>query len=152
MEFNISGIKKISEDIVEYIKNNKSEEATVLALHGDLGAGKTTLTQNISEVLRIDNCVNSPTFVIQKKYEIYSGEFKNLIHIDAYRISSSDEMKVLDFDKELKNKDNLIIIEWPGNIKNIIPNDVINIYIDHVSEDVRSIRIERRGQDITTII
>ena len=152
MEFNISEIKKISESIVKYINENRSEKATVLALHGDLGAGKTTLTQNISEVLGIIDYVNSPTFVIQKRYKIESGKFNNLIHIDAYRISSPDEMKVLDFEKELEDKNNLIIIEWPGNIKECLPDDLINIYLNHIEEGIREIRIERKGEDITTII
>jgi len=152
MKFNLSEINNISKEIIKYIESESSQKATVLALHGNLGAGKTTLTQNISKQLGVDNTVNSPTFVIQKRYEVDNSCFKSLIHIDAYRIESIKEMENLGFDKYLENKDNLIIIEWPENIKELLPDDSINLYLGHVGEEVREIRIERKGIDITTII
>jgi len=153
MKFNIKEIKIISQKIIKYLNNNNLDNATVLALHGNLGSGKTTLTQNIAKELGIDDMVNSPTFIIQKKYKIDDKKYNNLIHIDAYRITNIEEIKVLNLEKEINNKKNIIIIEWPNNIKEVLPDDIINLYIEHTKEeDIRDIRIERKGIDITTII
>ena len=153
MKFNIKEIKIISQKIIKYLNNNNLDNTTVLALHGNLGSGKTTLTQNIAKELGIDDMVNSPTFIIQKKYKIDDKKYNNLIHIDAYRITNIEEIKVLNLEKEINNKKNIIIIEWPNNIKEVLPDDIINLYIEHTKEeDIRDIRIERKGIDITTII
>jgi tRNA threonylcarbamoyladenosine biosynthesis protein TsaE len=153
MEFNIGDIKKISQKIIKYLESIVSENATVLAFYGNLGAGKTTLTQNIAGDLGIKDVVNSPTFVIQKKYKINGNKYKNLIHIDAYRLSSFEETKVLGLEEEFNKKENIIIIEWPENIKEILPKDLINIYLEHTNDiAIRDIRVERQGTDITTII
>jgi tRNA threonylcarbamoyladenosine biosynthesis protein TsaE len=134
MKFNIEEIQTISEKIIKYLENCDFNNSTVLALHGNLGAGKTTLTQNLAISLGIQDVVNSPTFVIQKKYNIEQGKYKNLIHIDAYRLTSIDEVKILGLEKEFKKKENLIIIEWPDNLKEVLPSDLINIYLDHTQE------------------
>lgn len=153
MKFDLENIEKISNRIINYLKTQNFDSATVLALHGDLGAGKTTLTQNISSVLGVQSIVNSPTFVIQKKYKIINDLYNNLIHIDAYRINDVEEVKILGLEKEFNKKENLIIIEWPLNIKDVLPNNIINIYLDHTEEEsVREIRIEKQGEDITTLI
>ena len=62
------------------------ESATVAALQGELGAGKTTFTQEVGRILGVTENMHSPTFVIMKIYEIDWKGFKNLIHVDAYRI------------------------------------------------------------------
>ena len=88
--------------------------AAIAALSGDLGAGKTTLTQAIARELGIKEQVISPTFIIMKFYDIDIHPWQKLVHIDAYRLKSKDELLRLDLQKLPKpqKKKNLIILEW----------------------------------------
>ena len=88
-------MKKMAIDFVQNL--NLKEGATTVGLKGNLGSGKTTFSQFVAEELGIDEQITSPTFVIQKRYKIQnSDKFDTLIHIDAYRLSFGEELKVLD--------------------------------------------------------
>jgi tRNA threonylcarbamoyladenosine biosynthesis protein TsaE len=97
------------------------ERATVLALSGDLGAGKTTFVQHLARTLGVADTITSPTFVIMKRYHTTDADFHTLIHIDAYRLESVDELTVLGFDHLLKEKGTIICIEWPERVAALVP-------------------------------
>lgn len=109
----------------------RKDKAFLVFLSGDLGAGKTSLTQFIAKEMGIDEDVTSPTFVILKRYEIPAGTFKNLIHIDSYRLKGYAELQKISFDKYAENPENLILIEWPEMVEgeNLKPD--IWIRIEH---------------------
>ena len=132
-------LSNIARDILKKARDVKFETATILTLQGDLGAGKTTLTQEISKQLGIKDKVISPTFVIMKKYEVLDKKFKNLIHIDSYRFEKSDEIFKLGWKEMTNNKDNLIILEWPENVIEFIPENVLKIKISHIDESNREL-------------
>ncbi|MFT7565274.1 MAG: tRNA threonylcarbamoyladenosine biosynthesis protein TsaE, partial [Candidatus Paceibacteria bacterium] len=91
-----------------------AETATVVGLSGDLGSGKTTFTKILAKELGIVDHITSPTFVIQKKYNILNHpDFDTLIHIDAYRLEEKGELEVLDWKELTENSKNLILVEWP---------------------------------------
>jgi tRNA threonylcarbamoyladenosine biosynthesis protein TsaE len=115
----------------------KKDEATIVGLYGNLGAGKTALTQAFARELGIEVAITSPTFVIEKLYETQHAVFKRLIHIDAYRLGSGRELQVLDFEKLVENPNNLIVIEWPENVKEILPMDHVKIFCEFVDEGTR---------------
>ena len=93
-----SELKGVVDTVMREVMQRKDGGgATVLALHGELGAGKTTFTQTLARTLGVTDAVTSPTFVIMKLYELQHQSFETLIHIDAYRIEHSDEMRVLGF-------------------------------------------------------
>jgi tRNA threonylcarbamoyladenosine biosynthesis protein TsaE len=71
----IEETKKIAEILLRKISAQKKPSATLITLSGDLGAGKTTFTQQIGELLKIKEKINSPTFVISKEYQIKSKDF-----------------------------------------------------------------------------
>jgi tRNA threonylcarbamoyladenosine biosynthesis protein TsaE len=100
------------------------QAGSVICLEGDLGAGKTTLTQSIAKGMLIDDYVTSPTFTIIKEY---SGRL-NLYHMDAYRLESEDDMIDLGYDEYI-NSDGVCIIEWASKIKGLLPKSAININI-----------------------
>ncbi len=105
-------------------------EARVLALQGDLGAGKTALTKALAWVLQIREHVTSPTFVIMKSYDVPSHErFTTLTHIDAYRIENENELTVLGFENLLLDTSRLIVIEWPERIPGLVPKDALTVNI-----------------------
>ena len=103
------------------------ESATILALSGDLGAGKTTFAQGIARALGVEEQVTSPTFVIEKIYQLQNQTFTRLIHIDAYRLTDPHELEVLGWKEIIADPANLILIEWPEKVAGLIPADAINI-------------------------
>jgi len=121
----------------------KKEHAQVFALRGDLGAGKTAFTKELGKVLGIGGEITSPTFVIMKTYEIPKHPFfKRLVHIDAYRIESDDEMRVLGFAELLKDPAILMCIEWPEKIQNLIPPDARYVDLVIASDGTRTIHVD----------
>jgi len=110
------------------------DEALVVGLSGNLGAGKTAFTKCIAKLLEVNDNVTSPTFVIMKIYSCGSNAgneprgfdeqrserietpWKRLIHIDAYRLERREELEVLEWEKLVADKNNLILIEWPENV------------------------------------
>ncbi len=119
--------RHIAEALLKYVSEKNIH---VIALQGDLGAGKTALTKCIAELMGITETVTSPTFVIMKKYP-------GLVHVDAYRLQSAHELEVLDFKKELDNQENLIIIEWPEQVPGILPPETLTVQCNFIDENTR---------------
>jgi tRNA threonylcarbamoyladenosine biosynthesis protein TsaE len=135
--------KKVAEKIISNFSGEKSG-ATVLALEGDLGTGKTTLTQYITEALGSKDEVLSPTFVLMKEYKNLDREktkFKKIIHIDTYRFEDKKEIEILGWKNLIKEKDILIIVEWPEIISDLLPEGTYWIKIKHLGGDSREFEI-----------
>ncbi|MCD5384404.1 MAG: tRNA (adenosine(37)-N6)-threonylcarbamoyltransferase complex ATPase subunit type 1 TsaE [Candidatus Pacebacteria bacterium] len=131
--------------------------AVALALNGDLGTGKTTFTKVLAKELGIEEPITSPTFVIQKSYQIpkqnHKGPIslqtarrglavKKLVHIDAYRLENGVDMDVLDFVNTISEQNNLIVIEWAENIKSALPKNAINLNFEYIDDSTRKITID----------
>jgi len=130
-------METVARGLLETVSALEISKAVVLALRGDLGAGKTTLVQALARTLGIVETVTSPTYVVMKKYplpETESGEsdgnFSTLVHIDAYRIEHVDEMRVLRFSELLSQKGTIMCIEWPERIASLIPENAVNVLIE----------------------
>lgn len=119
-----------------------SDEATIVGLYGNLGSGKTAFTQCVGRELGIKEVMTSPTFVIEKFYETSHPHFKRLIHIDAYRLDSGKELEILNFEELVSNPNNLIVIEWPENVKEILPENHIKIYCEFIDENSRGFKVQ----------
>lgn len=135
--FSKNEIPEIAKEILDSL--TQKENATVVALTGDLGAGKTTLTQAIARELGVEENVISPTFVIMKSYKLKDTDYKLFIHIDAYRLNSSAELERLGWAELIADPGNLILIEWPERVKEVVPDSAIQIFLKHQSDDMRSI-------------
>lgn len=121
-----------------------SGRATVLGLSGDLGSGKTAFVKCIASALGISGLVTSPTFILEKVYVIpreslMKGRFTKLIHIDAYRLEGGKEMSALDWGALLSDECNLIFIEWPEQVVDAMPEDMIKLSFEYVDEGTRNI-------------
>jgi tRNA threonylcarbamoyladenosine biosynthesis protein TsaE len=119
----------------------QGESATVVALSGELGVGKTTLTQAIARELGVGENIISPTFVIMKSYKIQNGPFKTLVHIDAYRLDSVKELERLGWAELIADPKNLILIEWPERVLEATPVYAHTIQLVHRDENLREIHI-----------
>ena len=137
----ISDTEKIAKDFLEKISMGVYNNALVIGLYGDLGSGKTTFTQSIAKVFDINEDVTSPTYVIEKTYDIKSGNFKRLIHIDAYRLDSAKELLALEWERILADSRNIILIEWPERVLEVLPKNHAKIYFKFISEFEREIEI-----------
>ena len=113
----------------------------VVALSGDLGAGKTHLSKGIGSGLGADpDLINSPTFVLLQQY---AGTIP-IYHFDTYRLSDAAEFEDLG-GIELLEHDGVCLIEWPERIDELLPERTIHLKIEATSEEQRSITIRSAG-------
>ncbi|MDP3954406.1 MAG: tRNA (adenosine(37)-N6)-threonylcarbamoyltransferase complex ATPase subunit type 1 TsaE [bacterium] len=135
--------QKIASDLADKIaEKGPGKYAAVIALEGELGAGKTTFVQGFAKALGIKRHLTSPTFVLIKSYSLQATHYKLLIHIDAYRLKDYKDLIKLGVDKVVNDSGNIILIEWSDRVKKILPKKYIKVHIDHVSETERLIRIK----------
>ncbi len=133
-------------DLNPYL-SKKSLDATknihVIGLYGDLGAGKTTFTQGFAKGLGVVDKIVSPTFVIEKIYEVglQARPFFRFIHIDAYRLEISDELLHLGWKEIISNSANIILIEWPERVADIMPPHIQIHFKTLENENEREIQI-----------
>ena len=110
----------------------------VVALHGELGAGKTQFTRGIVKGLGGDpHAVSSPTFVLLNVYD--SGRLK-VFHLDAYRVSGAEDFEAIGF-AELLEQNGVVVIEWPQRVEPLLPDTRIEVRLKTVSPRVRRIEI-----------
>ena len=109
------------------------EAGTVIALDGDLGAGKTCLTRGIAKGMGSEDPVASPTFTIVNEY---SGGRLMLFHFDTYRLSGEDDFYASGFD-EYFTKDGVCVIEWGGVIEGALPKDTMKMQISGNGDERR---------------
>ncbi len=118
------------------ISVEKEGGSKVVAFYGDLGAGKTTFIQALAKEMGINEPTTSPTFVIQKSYTA-KKYFDKLIHIDAYRLESGEELSKIRFEETLSTPNSLVCIEWPSNVESVLPKDAIKVECKFVDEGTR---------------
>lgn len=152
--FSSEKTKEIGNLLAQKIINSRvakpqTRNAVMLALQGELGAGKTTFTQGFFQGLGIKRRAVSPTFVIMRRYKIPAGtkqgtdRLTNVYHMDAYRLKKAEDLAVLEFDAILSNPKNLVLIEWPERIKEILPKNAIWLKFQHgEKENERKIQIK----------
>ena len=112
----------------------------VVALSGDLGAGKTCFVQGAAAALGVREQVTSPTFVLVREY---AGAFP-ILHLDVYRLGNLQELTDLGFE-EFLDPSSVIFIEWGDAVGPLLPDELVEIVIRAESEDVRMIDVHARG-------
>lgn len=131
---------EIIKDIFTWAADTKKTKL-ILALEGELGAGKTTFTQELGKYLGVTEKITSPTFTIMSKYDTTNKIFPKLVHIDAYRIESEPELKPLHLDDVFNKEGNIICVEWPSQIKSVIPKDAIYVCISVSDKEHRGVMV-----------
>lgn len=111
----------------------------VVALDGELGAGKTLLTRGIAIGLGIpaEQPIQSPTFVLIREYV---GRVR-LLHLDAYRLQGAEDMLSLGFDEMCAADDVVIVVEWAERVREALPEQTIDAVLSHAGESARDFEI-----------
>ena len=125
--------------------------SSVLALNGDLGAGKTTFTKGIGRALEIKRVINSPTFTIMKIYDASNkvNGITKLYHLDVYRLDSSSS----DFElEEYFYQDGITVIEWATIIDDILPSDTMWIDIYRIDDNTRKVVLKNFKKEVLDIL
>ncbi|QSH39163.1 tRNA (adenosine(37)-N6)-threonylcarbamoyltransferase complex ATPase subunit type 1 TsaE [Candidatus Kaiserbacteria bacterium] len=143
-DYVLSDFEKSAREYALKLKAHKSG-AYVVALHGDLGAGKTTFAQTLARTLGVTGEIVSPTFVIQKNYPLEDQAFSQLIHVDAYRLEEEREMEVLGWNDIIIDPSNLILVEWPEKIEGLLPQNTEHIYLEYINDTTRSISYDKEA-------
>lgn len=132
-------------------------KATIVALRGELGAGKTTFTQALARELGIAEPLQSPTYVLMKSYPIaftnpfpgIEGRFDRLVHIDAYRLNSAKEFAALKPEQFLQDPKALVVVEWPEKVGAALPEPDITVVFssENAAEGERFVEMQSGGQE-----
>jgi tRNA threonylcarbamoyladenosine biosynthesis protein TsaE len=139
--------KHVSHDVAETESIAARLAATlrpgdVIALHGDLGAGKTQFVRGLLIGLGGDGrAVSSPTFVL---LNVYAGGRLALYHLDAYRVAGAEDFSAIGFE-ELLEQGGVVAVEWPSRVAELLPARRIDVYLESDGQTTRSIRIARTG-------
>lgn len=140
MEYKI--VSKDEYDTIEIAQNFESEkfENMIICLDGELGSGKTVFTKGIAQALGIEESITSPTFTIIKEY--LTGEMP-LYHMDVYRLDGNADGVGIE---EYYNKGGIVVIEWAKTIKDILPEERLEIKFKVMDEDKRMLVITPYGK------
>ncbi|MBF1002863.1 MAG: tRNA (adenosine(37)-N6)-threonylcarbamoyltransferase complex ATPase subunit type 1 TsaE [Candidatus Nanogingivalaceae bacterium] len=128
-----------TEEMIEFGKEIGSnlEGGSVLELIGDVGAGKTTFTKGLALGLGVLETVQSPTFTISRVYE---GDNLTLSHYDFYRLNDYGIMK-MELAENLSDPQNITVVEWAGDLADILPEKHLKLIFESVSEDKRLVKV-----------
>ncbi len=126
---------KIAQDIVGQLQGGE-----VLALVGNLGAGKTVFVKGLAKALGVEDNITSPTFVLMKIYQTSHPTIKRLVHVDCYRLEKLGDLEEIGLADYLHDPENIVVIEWADRIVNL-PKNTININIEYINNQERKISI-----------
>ena len=125
----------------------------LVALQGDLGAGKTALTQGVAAGLGIREPVTSPTFILVAEYALPGGGL--LRHMDCYRMHPNQagaEAEDLGWWEWLADADSVLVVEWSERLGSLLPADRLDIRLETVSGRERMIRMEAGGERAAAVL
>lgn len=133
VEFTLENIRSVAAQLWKEFKQH-----SVWALHGEMGSGKTTLIHALCDVLQVKNVVSSPTFAIINEYN--SDAAGVIYHMDWYRLKNEEEAVQAGIEDALLSG-NLCLVEWPDKAEGLLPDDVLNIYLETIHENKRRLSV-----------
>lgn len=131
---NESGIDRAAAELLAALGDRRH-----VALRGQMGAGKTTLVSAIGRVLGVTDDVTSPTFSIINEYRDSNGAA--LYHFDFYRIENPTQAMDLGLD-DYFDSGALCLMEWPGNVEDFLPEDIVDVCIEVKDNGERELNVE----------
>ena len=133
LEFSLAELDIVVHSIAEIIGKN-----LVVAFHGQMGAGKTTLISALCKALGSTDTIGSPTFSIINQYNTVNG--KIIYHMDWYRIKDEEEAIQAGVEDALYSG-NICLVEWPENAAGLLPDYALHLYIETVDPQTRKLQI-----------
>ncbi len=134
--------QKFAKEQALELTRESNGQPLVIALEGELGAGKTIFTQAFAEALGVQKHLKSPTFVLMKHYHIVNvPNYHTLYHLDCYRLNNSVDLIPLGGGDIIHRRGTIILIEWAERVADILPKNHWVVHIDHISEQERNISI-----------
>lgn len=131
---NVADTERIAGELARTLRGGE-----VIALHGDLGAGKTQFVRGVVKALGGDgHAVSSPTYVL---LHIYRTPTLVVYHLDAYRVHGADDFAQIGFD-ELLEQNGVVLVEWASRVSELIPQRHIDVTIESTGETTRAITID----------
>lgn len=130
--YSLEDLPKIASAIVSSAKNK------TLLFYGEMGVGKTTLIKEICKELGVLDNISSPTFSLVNEYQTSKEE--KIFHFDFYRIEDENEALDMGIEEYFYNND-WCLIEWPQNIKNLLPLDAVEIHLSILEDGKRNIQL-----------
>jgi tRNA threonylcarbamoyladenosine biosynthesis protein TsaE len=134
--FSLDNIREAAAEFWETVNEKK-----VFAIHGEMGAGKTTFIHALCEVKGVTDPVTSPTFSLINEYR-YSceGTPRVIFHMDLYRVNSKEEAMQAGI-QDCLYSGNTCLVEWPEKAPDLFPPGTVNVFIDIINTDTRRLRI-----------
>lgn len=134
--FSLDNINRVAKEFWRVI-----DSKAVIALHGPMGAGKTTFIHALCDVKGVKDVVGSPTFSIINEYQYYcEGTKRALFHIDLYRLKGEEEAQRAGVEDALYSG-NICLVEWPEKAPGIFPDDTIHVKIEVIDIETRKLKI-----------
>ena len=116
-------------------------DGDVVLLHGDLGAGKTTLAKGIAAALGVEDVVSSPSFSLVNEYDTRLGAaVTRLYHLDLYRLRSEDDLASIGFDDFMAPVEGITLVEWPERASTALPERFLLVEIETIASGSRRLR------------
>ncbi len=147
MENNTYTIEQVKKLATELARDIRPQD--VLALYGDLGSGKTTFTNYLVQALGFKDRVQSPTFVLLRRYTETPESNENNIHVinhlDLYRLNDSGDLHELGLNEIVEEPATITIIEWPGIAENLLSKNTKKIFFEYIDEKTRKIKIHNKN-------
>lgn len=133
--YSLNELSQIAKDVIKNASNK------VLLFYGEMGVGKTTLIKEICKNLGVEDIAHSPTFSLVNEYQTNNND--TVYHFDFYRIDNEEEAYDMGVEDYLYSN-NWCLIEWPENIKNLLPLDAVVVKINLLENDERNIQLKTK--------
>ncbi len=133
-KFSLEDIDRVAKHFLNWISNYK-----VIAIYGDMGAGKTTFVHAVCRLLGVKENMSSPTFPIINQYQASNGT--QIHHVDVYRLNSITEAIEAGVEESIYNSD-LCFIEWPQIIEPLLPDKILELSLEKIDDNTRQISIK----------
>lgn len=131
--YSLEDLSLIASEIISSAKNK------TLLFYGEMGVGKTTLIKEICKELKVQDSISSPTFSLVNEYQTSTNE--KVFHFDFYRITDQEEALDMGIEEYFYNND-WCLIEWPGNIENLLPLEAVEIHLTILDNRERNIQLK----------
>lgn len=135
--------RAFAETLAGKLRTSTTDSQTLIQLHGDLGAGKTTLVRYLLKALGVQGRVKSPTYAVVEPYTVLgaaSGNDLNVWHFDFFRFNDPDEWEEAGF-RDIFASPGLKLVEWPEKAGNHLPPADLDIHLEMLANETRAVTL-----------